>query len=151
MNDQVSLTIADYRHATSIQVRWGDLDALGHVNNAVYLTYTEQARISYFRDLDLWSGSTAETGLIMARVTMDFKLPLFADDQVRVLSRVSRMGSRSMDLQNLIVRTKNGADEIVTAATITVVVFDYEANTSTPIPADWRAKINAYEPAPVTQ
>ncbi len=147
----MNLTIADYRHATPIQVRWGDLDALAHVNNAVYLTYTEQARISYFRDLALWSGSTSDSGLIMARVTMDFKLPLFADDQVRVLTRIGRMGNRSMEVHNLIVRTKDGADEIVTAAAIVVVAFDYATNTSIPIPADWRTKINAYEPAPVAQ
>ena len=151
MNDHISLNIADYRHSAAIQVRWGDLDALGHVNNAVYLTYVEQARIQYYRDLSLWDGSTEQTGLIMARVTMDLKLPLYAEDQVRVLTRVSRLGNRSMDTQYLIVRSKNGADEIATAGTVTLVTFDYAANSSVAIPPEWRAKINAYEPLKPTQ
>ncbi len=84
-----------FRHQYAIQVRWGDMDALGHVNNAVYLTYLEQARVDYTRrELKLWDGAAGKIGLIMARVEIDFKLPLFAGDDVHVFTRMVRLGQK---------------------------------------------------------
>lgn len=77
-----------YRYETHIQVRWADLDALGHVNNATYLTYLEQARVSYFNDLGLWDGSIHQLGLIMAKVTLEYRLPVFGTDDVYVYTVV---------------------------------------------------------------
>src|SRR5262249_22727502 len=62
-----------FRHHQPIQVRWGDMDAFGHVNNAVFLTYIEHARIQYARGLDLWGGGRGSLGMILAHIEMDFK------------------------------------------------------------------------------
>ena len=80
----------DFRHRTSLQVRFRDIDAFGHVNNATYLTYLEMARIDY--SYSLWERSR-ERGLIIARIAIDFKLPLFAGDDVHVFTRTSRLGT----------------------------------------------------------
>lgn len=138
-----------FRHHIPMPVRWSDLDALGHVNNAVYLTYFEQARISYFNALALWDGSINQLGLIMARAVIDYKLPLNASDDVHVFTRAKRLGTKSFDTEQVLVRRVG--DQLETAATglITIVVFDYQANQSAPIPQAWRDMLTAYEPAPI--
>jgi acyl-CoA thioester hydrolase len=139
--------IPDFRHSTEIQIRWGDMDALGHVNNAVYLTYLEQARVQYMADLRMWDARVSRMGLIMARVVLDYKLPLLATDRVAtVFSRVSRLGNKSFDMAQLITRRVNDEYEIAAEGTITLVVFDYPANQSIAIPEEWRAAFKAYEP-----
>lgn len=135
-----------FRHHLPIQVRWGDMDALGHVNNAVYLTYLEQARVDHLRrELGLWDGQSGKIGVILARVEIDFKLPLFAGDDVHVFSRVTRLGNRSIDIEQVVTRLKNKQYELAARALVTGVIFDYASNQSTPIPAEWRARIKAYE------
>ena len=134
-----------FRHHLAVQVRWGDMDSFGHVNNAVYLTYLEMARIDYATSL--WQRSL-ENGLIIARVAIDFKLPLFVGDDVHVFTRTSRLGKRSFDTEQLIMRRKDGQTELAAQATVTIVVYDYTSNQSTAIPDEWRALIKQYEPAP---
>lgn len=132
-----------FRHHLAVQVRWGDMDAFGHVNNAVYLTYLEMARIDYATSL--WQRSL-ENGLIIARVAIDFKLPLFVGDDVHVFTRVSRLGGRSFDTEQWIMRRKDGQLELAAQATVTIVVYDYTSSQSVPIPDAWRARIKQYEP-----
>jgi len=130
-----------------IQVRWGDMDALNHVNNAAYLSYLEHARVSYFAELALWDGNPVGLGLIMARVEIDFKLPLYVGEDAHIFTRCSRLGNRSFETEQVLIRANaDGSQDRVVAATITVVVYDYNANRSTPIPEGWRAGIIAYEP-----
>jgi acyl-CoA thioester hydrolase len=122
------------------------MDALGHVNNAAYLTYLEQARISYSRQLDLWQGRTDQIGVIVARIVMDYKLPLTYADTITVYSSVSRLGTKSYDMEQIILRQ----DSIAAAATVTLVVMDYAAQQSVPIPDAWRARFIDYEPGLTT-
>lgn len=139
-----------YRHETPIQVRWADMDALGHVNNATYLTYIEQARVRYFGELGLWDGSINQLGLIMAKVTLEFRMPVFGTDDVYVYTRCARLGNRSFDTEQIIARRLNDDTlETVSFAVVTVVVFDYKASKSTPIPEAWRKSLIAFEPAPI--
>ena len=138
-----------FRHHLPVQVRWGDMDALGHVNNAVYLTYLEQARVDHLRrELGLWDGQTGTIGVILARVEIDFKLPLFAGDDVHVFTRCARLGNRSLETEQVVARRKDDQLEVVARGMITIVVYDYSANQSAPIPAEWRDLVKAYEVTP---
>jgi len=71
-------------------VRFRDCDAMGHVNNAVYSTYLEQARIGILGDLEPF---------ILARVEIDFRAELRADEDVEVRSRCSKVGTKSFELE----------------------------------------------------
>lgn len=134
-----------FRFSVPIQIRYGDIDRLNHVNNARFLTYIEQARVSYFREVIAWDGGHAREGLIVARITMDYKLPLFmADESVVVWTRCSRIGTKSFDIETLIVRAKDGA--VAGVGTTVLVAYDYETNASIPVPESWRQKIRDYEP-----
>jgi acyl-CoA thioester hydrolase len=142
---------AGFRHHTPIYVRWADMDALGHVNNAKFLTYLEQARINYFNDLKLWDGNLSDLGLIMARIVLDYKLPLVVGDDAHVFTRCSRFGTRSLDTEQLILRVNEDHTEIAAQGTITAVVYDYQKNQSAPIPDGWRERILEYEPGQIAR
>ena len=66
----------DYRHRTSLEVRFRDIDAFGHVNNAVFLSYVEQARIRYLLDVLQPETGFDRLPLILARVELDFRSPI---------------------------------------------------------------------------
>ncbi len=139
-----SITPPDgFRHHLPLQVRWGDMDALGHVNNAKYLTYFEQARIDY--STRVWQRGSDGVGLIMARAVIDYKAPLFAGDDVHVFTRCARIGNRSFDMEQWVVRWQNDSFQIAAQATITIVAYDYAASQSTRVPDKWREQIAAYE------
>lgn len=136
-----------FRHHTHIDIRFADMDAMGHVNNAVYLTYMETARLRYARDLMLWDGSPRVIAPILARVTVDYKLPLHLNDEaVDVFTRCSRLGNRSYEFEHLIQRTKDGVAEVVAVGQIVIVVYNYQIGQSVPIPDEWRQKMIEYEP-----
>lgn len=138
----------DFRHNIPVTIRFGDLDSLGHVNNAVYLTYLEQARIDYVRTLRLWNGGMSDNpGLIMARAVIDYKLPMTLDDSpATVWTRCSRLGNRSFEMAHRITFQRDGTEQLAATGEITVVVFDYTLNQTVPIPAQWRADLTSYEP-----
>jgi acyl-CoA thioester hydrolase len=137
-----------YRHCTPITIRFGDIDAMRHVNNAKYLTYMESGRINYFRDLGLWDGFPRLIGPIMAKVTVDYRLPLNLEDgTVNVFTRCARLGNKSYDMEHLIVRYPGDQAQVAAYGLVVLVAYDYQAAQSITLPEDWRDKISAYEVA----
>jgi len=137
-----------FRHQYALQVRWGDMDALGHVNNARFLTYIEQARFDYFRaGLGRRYQVGDRPGFILVKVVLEFKQPLFESDDVHIFTRCIRLGGSSFDLEHWVMRLKDGQLEAAAQATITSVVYDYVERKSVPIPDALRAAIKAYEVA----
>ena len=102
------------------RVRFRDCDPMGHVNNAVYSTYLEQARIGVLGGLDPF---------ILARVEIDFRAELRAGEEVEVASRCSRVGTKSFDLEHVI----RADGRVVAEAKSVLVGYDYEAGQSVPI------------------
>jgi acyl-CoA thioester hydrolase len=130
-----------FRFSTSMEVRWRDVDALGHVNNAVYLTYLEQARVRYFEVVGLGFGTDA--GMILAEITCTYRSPLSLSEQVTVWMRVSEFRNSSFIVEY---RIAGGDGRLAATARSVQVCYDYEANHAVPIPDRWRAAIAAYEP-----
>lgn len=127
-----------------IEVRYGDLDPQGHVNNARYLTYFEQARVLYFRKLGLWDGrSFDEIGVILADAHVTFKAPALLGQDLRVGVRVSRLGNKSFSMEYSLEDTGTG-QELATGSTV-LVAFDYLSGQTIPIPPAWREIITAFE------
>jgi acyl-CoA thioester hydrolase len=136
-----------FRHMLPMDIRFSDLDVMGHVNNARYMSYMESGRIQYFRDMGLWSGLPRDIGPIMAKATIDYKLPLDLDDErIEIYTRCVRLGNKSYDMEHRIIRYHEGTAEIAAQAVIVLVAFDYQAGHSISLPDDWRAAIITYEP-----
>jgi len=122
-----------------LEVRFRDCDSFGHVNNAVYLTYLEQARFAYWQRLSGQSGSVRN--IILARVECDYRKPAVAGDRLVVRLRVIAIGNSSFTLEYEIVNAKTR--ELVAQARSVQVTYDYTAGRSVPIPDDMRARLEA--------
>lgn len=133
-----------FRFSLPVQIRFADLDALEHVNNAKYFTYMETARLVYFHQVLGWTGGRSGLGVILARATCDFMLPLLLTDQIKVLTRVPKLGNKSFDFEYAVVRESDGAPAAFGSSV--QVAYDYTSNTSISVPEEWRARIVAYEP-----
>ena len=122
-----------------LQIRFRDIDALGHVNNAVFLSYAEMARLEYFR-INLGVKDASDFPFILARAEVDFKKPLLLTDRAEVRLSVSRLGSSSWDFQYEVAGTDS---EAIYAVIKTVqVAYDYSASKSVPIPEGLREILN---------
>ncbi|WP_256402670.1 acyl-CoA thioesterase [Halorubrum salinum] len=129
-------------HSTEIEVRFRDIDALGHVNNAVYATYIEQARTAYFRDVldaDLSQAST-----VLASTSFDFRQSVeLTDETVTVLSDVDEIGRSSVSMSYEI-RVGGDDGDLAAEAEATIVSLDPETREPTPVPEPMRSKLTAY-------
>jgi acyl-CoA thioester hydrolase len=130
-----------FRFVYPQEVAFGDLDAFGHVNNAVYLTYLENARIGYMREV-LAIESLEDLLVIVAKVNIDFRTRASLGEALEIGARVSRMGTKSFDLDHE-VRGPDG--RLVAAASTTLVTFDYRGDATMPVPDLWRERIEAFE------
>jgi acyl-CoA thioester hydrolase len=113
---------------------------MGHVNNAVYLTWIENARIEFLRRLGAFAKpDTSEMAMILARVELDFRAPAGFGDEIEVGVRTARLGTKSFDLEY---ELRRGA-EVVANATTVLVAYDYESKSSKEIPDEWRRRLAA--------
>jgi len=120
------------------QVRFRDLDPMGHVNNAVFLTYLEQARVAFFSEMGAATG-LEDMNMIIERVEIDFKAPVRLGQEVEVSVRASRFGTKSFDLDYEL-RVEG---ELVAVAKSIQVAYDYKLREPVPVPAEWREKLSA--------
>src|SRR5439155_1352898 len=113
-------------------------DPVGHVNNAVFLPYIEQARVAFFAEAGAATGLEDMT-MIVARVEIDFKAPVRLGQEVEISVRASRFGTKSFDLDYQL----NVDGQLVAAAKSVQVAYDYGRREPIPLPADWREKLTA--------
>ena len=133
----------EFRHRTTLGVRFRDIDAFGHVNNAVFFSYVEQARIRYLLDVLETDEPFDRLPLILARVELDFRAPIFFGDDVTVETRVDRIGRSSIGMSHRM--TAGDAGRLVADVDTVLVTYDYERSQPMPVPPDWRALISAHE------
>ncbi len=116
------------------KVRFRDVDAMGHVNNAVFLTYIEEARIAYLLRFD-----AGVTDMILARAEIDFRAPLRAHDEIEIGVRPAGIGTKSFELEY---EVRSGAAVAAQAKTV-IVSYDYESGRSVELPESWREALAA--------
>jgi acyl-CoA thioester hydrolase len=130
-----------YRFTMLREVEFRDVDTADHVNNAVYLTYLESARIKYLIDT-LGPEFAYELSLILASIAVDFRSPAHFPEALEIGARVTRIGTKSFDMEHEI---RGGDGRLVLEASSVLVAYDYEADAPMAVPEDWRARIDAYE------
>ena len=134
----------DYTYYHPITVRFADLDAQGHVNNAVYLTYLESARLGYYEKVGIWRREMGvQTGMVVAHIDIDYLAPIFFGQAIQVGLKLGRMGHKSFILAFLIetiqVRTP------LAQGTSLLVPYDSQEEKSVLIPQDWRENMVKFE------
>jgi acyl-CoA thioester hydrolase len=120
------------------QVRFRDLDPMGHVNNAVFLTYIEQARAALLAEVGAATG-LEDMNMIVARVEIDFRAPVRFGQEVEIYAHASRFGTKSFDLDYEL----RVDGELVAEAKSVQVAYDYARREPVPLPAAWREKLTA--------
>lgn len=127
--------MSDYSYETDVDLRLRDIDFMGHVNNAIYASYLEQARQDYFTDVV--GVSLVEVDTVLANLEIDYASPIEADQTVSVALRIPELGTSSIPIAYEI---RADGDRAATARTVQVVV-DRETGRSRPIPSAWRTRI----------
>ena len=133
----------DFRHRTTLQVRFRDIDAFAHVNNAVFFSYVEQARIRYLIDVLRPEVEFDRLPLILARIELDYRSPIIFGEEVTVDSRVDRVGRSSIAMSH---RMTAGADgRLVGDVHSVLVTYDYAVARPIPVPDGWRERFAEHE------
>ena len=135
----------NFRHKTPIQIRFKDIDALNHVNNANHVTYFELARVKYFDDVVNEEVNWSEQGIILAKITVDYKAPIYFKDKLFVHTKCSRLGNKSFDLEYSLVREEGGKETELATGSSVQVCFDYKKQQTIPIPETWKKKVQTFE------
>lgn len=144
----------DFAHRCTVEVRLSDTDAMGHVNNARYLTYVEIARVVYYERVTgnaLPIGAHgAEEGMILAEIRMTYRSPAFYGETLAVETRVERIGRTSFGMVHRITApaSRYGPARLIAVADSILVAYDYREERPIPVPDDWRAAMEAFERRP---
>ena len=116
-------------------VRFADCDPMGHLNNAVYSTFLEQARLAYFGEVS--GGGQAD--IILARTELDFRSPVMVGEAVDVTVHPGRIGTKSFELTYEL----RAGERLVAEATTVLVGYDYDRSRSIEIPERWKRRLTA--------
>ncbi len=135
---------SEFKHNYQMNVRWGDQDVLGHVNNVQIFRYLECGRVAYFSEvLNLDFVRQLKAGWILADIQCSFHNQLRFPCTINVVTRFIKIGNSSAHLDAAIYQETN--DRTVVISRAVVVWFDYEKQTSVRIPDDIRRKILHHE------
>ncbi len=133
---------SDFRHCIELPVRWGDMDALGHVNNVEYLRYLESGRIAYMETVQP-AELPPDQHMVLADIQCRFIRQLNYPATVEVLTRIDQLSKRSMHFQAAI--HVRGEDRPAATSRGVLVWYDFAGQGSAPLPEALRAAILDYE------
>jgi acyl-CoA thioester hydrolase len=135
-----------WNFCTTIPVRFRDIDMFDHVNNAVYLTYVESARVAYYTHVTGLQ-DPHDFDMTVARVEIDFKKPIFFPATINVFTRATHIGTKSWTLDHEL-RDAANSDLLATCTTV-LVHFDHQTGRSKPISPHIVSLIEAHEGRPL--
>ncbi len=122
-----------------IPLRWGDMDAMAHLNNVMYFRLMEEARIRWFKDLGFSTLPSGEAP-ILAHAACDFVKAMTYPGTALVKQIVTRVGRSSVEMSIVIERTDAPGVAYATGRTV-IVWYDYSAGRSAPWPEQVRQRI----------
>lgn len=131
----------DVNTRTPIQVRFSDIDVMGHVNNAVYLSYFELARMHFFKELIGQEWDWNKLGILLARNEVNYLLPIHLNDEVVVKTWCTAVGNSSLTVAYEVVKIVGDQRTITTTGTSVLVCFDYLSQSKIPVPQLWKNKL----------
>lgn len=139
------MELSDFDFSCQIQVRWNDLDALGHVNNAVFVTYLEVARGYYMlKAVPNWNWK--KDMFLIGNISVDYKRELLlTSEDVRVHVKTTSLGTKSFEL-SYVVSSKKGEERLIHAVgKTTQIMFDMASKSTIEIPSWVRESLVEYD------
>ncbi len=132
----------NFKFKKKLELRYSDFDMMGHVNNAMYLTYFEYVRILYTTEICHWDSK--ETGLVVATATIDFRVSIVRTSNPVIHIRCNRLGNKSFGFE-YIISEENNPNTIYATGFTTMVTLDVNTNETIRIPDEYREKIKKYD------
>ncbi len=132
-----------YRHRHREIIRWGDMDAFGHVNNVQFFRYLESARVAYSREIIASILKAEGESIILADMRCSFRRQLTWPGELDIYTRSARVGRTSIGLAQIICLA--GESEIIASAESVIVWFDFGAQQPVPVPENLRKRLADYE------
>ena len=133
----------NFFHKTPIQIRFNDIDIMAHVNNSVYQNYFDLARTQYFEEVFEEHINWKLRALVLAKITIEYIDPIFLEENIIVLSKVYKLGNKSLHMKQEIVNKDTREIKAINEAVL--VSFGAKEEKAVEIPEDWRNKIVKFE------
>lgn len=142
-NPRVAAAKHPFRHCLPVQIRFTDIDMLGHLNNNVYLTFMDLAKIEYFTAVSGRKIQATDLRMVVVNVSCDFLSPSFMGDNLEVWTQTTRIGNRSLHLEQRIVDRNTG----ITKCIGRTVMAGYDPATAlgADLDARWVAETEEFE------
>jgi acyl-CoA thioester hydrolase len=133
-------------HTSTIQVRFADIDKLGHVNNAKYLTYFEIARMQFFEDefKNITDLDWKTKGLILAKTEVEFLSPILLEDLVEIETYCTKIGNKSFELTYRVFKKKNNERILAAKGSSILVAYNYIDQKSIPLEESWKNELKRF-------
>ena len=135
-------------HVQPISVQWGDMDSMGHVNNARYFTWCESARMSYFAAVHMYDhrGEGEKHGPALAAAHLNFRQQVRYPAELDVITRVSEIGRSSFRMEyEIVYRGTETLGQRLADGHGVIVWVDYGTGRSIPLPESLKQEIRRYE------
>ena len=133
----------DFKHILPLQIRFNDIDALGHVNNSVYFSFYDLGKSSYFEAVEKGPIDWRAADIVIANIHADFLAPIFMHNKIAVRTAVAEIGNKSLRMVQQIIDTDKG--DIKSECTTIMVGFDPKTSEAKEISNEWRSKISLFE------
>ncbi|HKL38135.1 MAG TPA: thioesterase family protein [Bacteroidales bacterium] len=132
-----------FYHQTPIQIRFNDVDIMGHVNNSVYQNYFDYARLQYFEQVLGYRMDWYDKALVLVKIEIEYLKPVQMYDQVRVFTRVYHLGNKSLRMEQRLVGEKE--DDVRCRNYAVLSGFSYPEGRAVELQEKWRQAIVEYE------
>lgn len=134
--------MATFKNKFPVQVRFSDVDVMGHVSNTVYQNYFDAGKLNYFEEV-LPEMDFVTIGIVGASIKIDYLKPIFMKTRILVETRVAQIGTKSITMEHCIIDENSG--ELLSTCHAVMVCFDLKERLSIPIPEEWKKKIATYD------
>jgi len=132
-----------FKTTLPIQIRFNDIDAMGHINNNIYFSYFDLGKTSYFDKIRPAAVSWTDGLMVVAHIEVDFLSPIYYKEKIAVDTKIIKLGDKSGVFLQQIRNVKNG--DVKCRCQSIFVTYDAQTQSSMPIPVDWRNAISKYE------
>lgn len=141
--DIMSTEGIEFKTQLPIQIRFSDIDSLGHINNNIYLSFFDLGKVDYYDRLRGYAVSWTEGSIVIAHLEMDYLSPIFYKEKVVVESKIVRVGNKSGEFIQQLRNEKSGDVKCICKSTF--VYIDSITRKTASIPPVWKEAIEKFE------
>lgn len=143
MNPRVPQEEFPFHHSYPLQIRFNDIDVVGHLNNSIYLQFLDLGKMQYFNAIMKEGITWKQVPVVIVNINVNFYSPTYMDEQIEVRTQTLRLSERSLTLEQRIVNPQTG--DVKCVAQTVMAGFDARTASSAPIPEDWKKAIYEFE------